>query len=662
MAIQGMRNAVKVPGEDTNVNQPLTHNSSPGEQGGNPAKQQEQYLNTLFSPCSEGYIEVRVLSIDWKVTDRQWHPVKAVGTLNLPINEHIFLGVATRQENKGTKDAIVQIPAVWGDIDFKDIARDEVERRIAVFPVKPSIVVSSGHGLHLYWILDNPSKIGDIQKIEDINKRLVNHFGGDKGSADAAHILRLPGTYNHKYNPPRLVSISSINDKTYCIDDFYFLPPIQPPALPMPLPQGSVEEWHTQILRGVSKGERHTSAVRLAGRYRTLGLTENETQQFMAKWNEKNIPPLTNAELSGKISDVYGRYRLERRSQSAEAGNVVLQDFTSVIESSVMRVHEFMHKTLPVKPYIINPLLKKGELIMVSAGRGVGKTWFGLSLGYMATRQSTIGNWKTSTPTETLYIDGEMSEDEMQDRLFTIKLGRQAEQASFYLLSSDEMRSNDKKSPNLNNPSWRNSISEYLKSHPDIGLIILDNLASLTPGRDENKKRDWDDINEWFLELRSKGVAVMFLHHEGKGGEQRGTSAIEDNINFSIRLKHPVGYRREDGAKFVVEFIKSRRLYGDDAKSFTLQLQNTGSGLDWEVIADEANKIEDQIINMWREGVKQKNIAEALGVTPSWVSQVLKKAKEEEKAKRMEMVFGNDEDQAEDSPHTEEVEVVERQD
>jgi len=62
---------------------------------------------------------------------------------------------------------------------------------------------------------------------------------------------------------------------------------------------------------------------------------------------------------------------------------------------------------------------------------------------------------------------------------------------------------------------------------------------------------------------------------------------------------------------------------------------------------------------MWNEGIKQKDIAKSLDVTTSWVSQVLKKAKEVEKSKRMKLVLGDDEDQTEDSPHTEEVEVVE---
>jgi hypothetical protein len=559
--------------------------------------------------------------------------------------------VATRKSKYegGGKTNIEAIPAVWVDVDFKDINRDEVDRRVTAFSLQPSIIVKSGNGNHLYWVLDTPAKIGDIPKIEDINKRLVNHFGGDNGSADAAHILRLPGTYNIKYTPSRLVTIQSINDTTYHIDDFDFLPPLEPPKPSIPSSSGTETEWYTQLLCGVQQGERETSLVRLTSRYKAFGLTEPETQLFLSKWNENNTPPLSGSELSRKVSDIYRRYPLESKSDST-----CYEDFNPIIEESVMRVYDFMHKTLPVKPYIVSPVLKKGEIMMISAARGVGKTWLALSLGFIATRTSTIGDWKTETPTATLYLDGEMSANEMQERIFKLKLGRQPETVPFYFLSSDEMRCNDRKSPNLNHQAWRQGISDYLKSHPDIGLVILDNLASLTPGRDENQKKGWDDINEWLLSLRSKGISVIFLHHVGKKGEQRGTSAIEDNINFSLKLKHPEGYWGEDGAKFIVEFTKSRRLYGDYTKPFTLHLQNTASGLDWEVIGDEINK-SDQIIYMLKEGVKQKDIANTLGITASYVSQIAKKAKEDERSRRMNLNSGDAEDKTEDSPDTEEV-------
>ena len=173
---------------------------------------------------------------------------------------------------------------------------------------------------------------------------------------------------------------------------------------------------------------------------------------------------------------------------------------------------------------------------------------------------------------------------------------------------------------------------DYLKKHEDIRLLILDNISCLTPRLDENIRKDWDDVSQWLLQLRSIGTAVILVHHEGKNNTQRGTSAREDLLNFSIRLKRPEGYNSEEGARFIVEFTKNRRFYGPDAKPFELELQNKNMKLTWTVNED-GNKKEDDIIDMLNEGKQQKAIAEELEVTQSYVSQVKKTAKEEGKLK-----------------------------
>lgn len=69
-------------------------------------------------------------------------------------------------------------------------------------------IVSSGGGLHVYWVLD--SRIcretwqGYARLLKDLTKALgflVDHCR----TADIASVLRVPGTLNYKYNPPRPV-------------------------------------------------------------------------------------------------------------------------------------------------------------------------------------------------------------------------------------------------------------------------------------------------------------------------------------------------------------------------------------------------------------------------------------------------------------------------
>ncbi len=175
--------------------------------------------------------------------------------------------------------------------------------------------------------------------------------------------------------------------------------------------------------------------------------------------------------------------------------------------------------------------------------------------------------------------------------------------------------------PNLTDSRWRKSISTFLRRNPEYKVVLLDNLASLAPGIDENGKVEWDPINQWLLSLRSQGIAVIMVHHAGKNGEQRGISSREDNIDVSIELTHPVNYKQADGAVFDVAFKKARGVYGDGAEKFRLSLQHMEQGISWTTDATSSDK-KEAIIAMLGQGVMQKRIAELVSCGASYVSQI----------------------------------------
>jgi hypothetical protein len=122
--------------------------------------------------------------------------------------EHdIYFGVATRDGKGGKKANIVSIPALWVDIDFKTTPREVAEKKLAEFPLRPTIVVSSGGGMHPYWKLREPAGADEIQQVEAVLKGLATALGGDMAATDATRILRLPNTRNHKYPDKPMVKI-----------------------------------------------------------------------------------------------------------------------------------------------------------------------------------------------------------------------------------------------------------------------------------------------------------------------------------------------------------------------------------------------------------------------------------------------------------------------
>jgi putative DNA primase/helicase len=88
----------------------------------------------------------------------------------------------------------------------------------------------------------------------------------------------------------------------------------------------------------------------------------------------------------------------------------------------------------------------------------------------------------------------------------------------------------------------------------------------LCRGGKENESESWAPIQEWILSLRRRGISVLFVHHAGKGGAQRGTSKREDVLDTVIVLRHPDNYSPSDGARFEVHLDKARGVYGEQAQ------------------------------------------------------------------------------------------------
>ncbi|MEQ8790105.1 MAG: hypothetical protein RIC55_27665 [Pirellulaceae bacterium] len=158
---------------------------------------------------------------------------------------NLFFGVCPRGGNKGRFDLAWQIRtvrALWTDIDHVTV--EEARERIvkAQLP-QPSIIVNSGNGVHLYWLLDAPYQIDDAgdpvpvetewtqtpdgrkkprkyivengdkvyldqrrhvsrlspraEHLQDVLAGIAKVVGGDH-TTDLSRLLRIPGSFNRK--------------------------------------------------------------------------------------------------------------------------------------------------------------------------------------------------------------------------------------------------------------------------------------------------------------------------------------------------------------------------------------------------------------------------------------------------------------------------------
>jgi putative DNA primase/helicase len=295
-----------------------------------------------------------------------------------------------------------------------------------------------------------------------------------------------------------------------------------------------------------------------------------------------------------------------------------------LLESAILEVDHFISTPVPIKRMILKPWLSEQSITEISGWRGTGKTWCGVSIVNSATSGEPWGPWKVATLVPALYVDGELPAQDVQDRFK--QLATHGRKEPLYIYSEAYARTLGIPRANLLNHNWREALKGFLIKK-GIKLLGLDNVSSLAPGIDENSKKDWDPINQWFLDLRFAGIATIFFHHTSKTGDQRGTSGREDNLDCSILLQRPPHYMAEQGAKFIVQFRKSRvrtnelNLVAD--VEFALTEVNGRVQWIWGTVK---RKNQFEILKMLDRGISQAEIAKTLAIDKGYVSRVKSKA------------------------------------
>lgn len=322
------------------------------------------------------------------------------------------------------------------------------------------------------------------------------------------------------------------------------------------------------------------------------------------------------------------------RREAARAGQVALLAGTMPSNDSVgvhhspsgyrpLSLRELLQMEIPPRQMLLDPILPERGLAMFYAPRGMGKTFLALSIAHAVASGGSILRWHGPMPRQVLYIDGEMPLVALQERLRAI-VGpdQQAAPETFRLLAADH---HDGGLPNLAMPDGQRAIEPLLDG---VELVVLDNLSTLTSVDRDNDAESWTSMQHWLLGLRRRGTSVLFVHHAGKGGQQRGTSRREDVLDTVIALRKPKNYRAADGARFEVHYEKARGLFGEDAAPFEARLEMTAGRAHWSEAA-LVDADEEQVAELLKQRKSLREIARQTGMSKSKAARLKKKVSEE---------------------------------
>lgn len=301
----------------------------------------------------------------------------------------------------------------------------------------------------------------------------------------------------------------------------------------------------------------------------------------------------------------------------------------SQLESALARQHglvalgmsDFLSMKIPDRGYLLSPILPVQGIGILYAPRGVGKTFAALSVAIAVASGGAIFNWRAPMPKKTLYVDGEMPATSMQSRLSSLVGGMAVPPQALKNLSLITPDLQPCPMPDLATASGQAMIEPLLKG---VDMVVLDNIATLCRTGKENESQSWQAMQAWLLELRRRGMTVLLIHHAGKSGDQRGTSAREDIMDTVISLRRPREYAMAEGARFEVHLTKARGILGDDAKPFEANLITEGNALHWQVREIEDVEVEE-LKKLLADGYSIRDCAEEMGKSKSAIHRLKRK-------------------------------------
>lgn len=281
-------------------------------------------------------------------------------------------------------------------------------------------------------------------------------------------------------------------------------------------------------------------------------------------------------------------------------------------------IRDFLAAEFPPREPLIEPILTRKSIGMIYGWRGIGKTHLQLHLAICAITGAPFFRYPVPHPFNVLLIDGEMPAAALQERIAQqLAIVGMDPSGELRVLSYDLQ---EKGLPNLADPEQQHLFDPFLDG---MDLIIADNLATLARGGKENDADSWQHVQAWALRQRAAGRSVLFIHHAGKGGMQRGTSAKEDVLDLVVQLKTPSDHEPDQGARFEVHFQKNRGFFGQDAEPFECHLID-GERWDWINFADSIER-QIEVLREMDPKISQSEIAREIGCHRSSVGRAMKR-------------------------------------
>jgi AAA domain len=191
---------------------------------------------------------------------------------------------------------------------------------------------------------------------------------------------------------------------------------------------------------------------------------------------------------------------------------------------------EFWNRDPSTEDWLIWPLVPAGRGVALYAPAKAGKSLIVLALAAMAATGQASLDGSHRDPVNVLYLDYEMTLDDLQERLEAFGYGPESDLTRLHYASLPSL-------PNLNSPEGAKRVIELVEA-TSAQVVVIDTFGRAVDG-EENSNDVTRDFYRWTgLALKAINVAFLRTDHAGKDVTkgQRGGSAKNDDVDLVWQL------------------------------------------------------------------------------------------------------------------------------
>jgi hypothetical protein len=262
---------------------------------------------------------------------------------------------------------------------------------LGALALRPSFVVQSGRGLHVYWRLKPGQSLAEFTPAQ---KGLAAAYNTDASVSDVAHVMRLPGTLWLKdRSRPFLVTISQVAPEIYSIAEVVEAHGVTVTPVPIngkttatAMPTGGIASItraraYTDRIPGVAEGSRNSATFRTAAVVvRDFAVPTEAALSVVEEWNMKNDPPLPSKEVVRVVANAARYGKNAEGSKLAQATNATMTRAEDTFPTALQPASVLFNTVYPPLEFVCRPYIPKSEVIEIVGPHGSFKSTIALDL------------------------------------------------------------------------------------------------------------------------------------------------------------------------------------------------------------------------------------------------------------------------------------------